>query len=94
MRIDYPSGTSAPSSILGSNTAETYYLRASHQPGARGHRSCHRCLSGCGRRAVATSRPEVVKSRFELLERENDLRNEGILQGMSRLQQQNRVAAQ
>jgi len=87
MRIDYPSGTSAPSSILGSNAAETYYLRASHQPGARarGHRSCHRCRSGCGRRAVATGRPDVVNRSFELLERENDLRNEGILRGMSRL---------
>ena len=34
-------------------------------------------------------RPEVVQRRFELLERENDLRNEGILRGMSRLQQRN-----
>lgn len=34
-------------------------------------------------------RPEVVKRRFELLERENDLRNEGVLRGMSRLQQRN-----
>jgi len=32
-------------------------------------------------------RPDVVKRRFELLQRENDLRNEGILRGMSRLQQ-------
>lgn len=30
-------------------------------------------------------REEVVARRFELLERENDLRNEGILRGMARL---------
>jgi len=34
-------------------------------------------------------RPDVVKRRFELLQRENDLRNEGILRGMGRLQQRN-----
>jgi len=32
-------------------------------------------------------KPDVVTRRFELLQRENDLRNEGILRGMSRLQQ-------
>lgn len=32
-------------------------------------------------------RPEVVERRFELLERENDLRNEGILRGMARLRE-------
>ena len=30
-------------------------------------------------------RQEVVERRFELLQRENDLRNEGILRGMARL---------
>ena len=30
-------------------------------------------------------REEVVERRFELLQRENDLRNEGILRGMARL---------
>jgi hypothetical protein len=30
-------------------------------------------------------RPDVVGRRFELLERENNLRNEGILQGFARL---------
>jgi len=38
-------------------------------------------------------RPEVVNRRFELLERENDLRNEGILRGMRRLRQLDGVAA-
>ena len=31
-------------------------------------------------------RQEVVERRFELLQRENDLRNEGILRGMARLE--------
>lgn len=30
-------------------------------------------------------REEVVERRFELLQRENDLRNDGILRGMARL---------
>jgi hypothetical protein len=30
-------------------------------------------------------REEVVQRRFELLQRENDLRNDGILRGMARL---------
>jgi hypothetical protein len=30
-------------------------------------------------------RQDVVERRFELLQRENDLRNEGILRGMARL---------
>lgn len=38
-------------------------------------------------------RPDVVSRRFELLERENDLRNEGILRGMSRLQQQDGIGS-
>lgn len=38
-------------------------------------------------------RPDVVSCRFELLERENDLRNEGILRGMSRLQQQDGIGS-
>jgi hypothetical protein len=36
---------------------------------------------------VLRGRPDVARRRFELLQRENDLRNEGILRGMSRLQQ-------
>jgi hypothetical protein len=38
-------------------------------------------------------RPDVVSRRFDLLERENDLRNEGILRGMSRLQQQDGIGS-
>ena len=30
-------------------------------------------------------REEVIERRFELLQRENDLRNDGILRGMARL---------
>lgn len=34
---------------------------------------------------LVRGRQEVVERRFELLQRENDLRNEGILRGMARL---------
>jgi len=38
-------------------------------------------------------RQEVVEGRFELLQRENDLRNEGILRGMARLAPPAKTAA-
>ncbi len=38
-------------------------------------------------------RPEVVERRFQLLERENDLRNEGILAGLARLRHSTWIAS-